>query len=138
MEIALLVKLCGVAHIALVFGSLAVPMLLDWKSALGKTPSLIRQMFWTYAGYILSINLFFGIVSLFLTGELLSGSGLAVAVTLLIALYWLVRLVIQFVYFDKSDIPQQWIYTVGEWVLVGLFVLFSVVYGYAFYWNWMV
>jgi hypothetical protein len=137
MSIELLLQLCGVAHILLGVGSLVIPKMLDWKSALETTPLLIKQMFWTYAGYILFINVFFGIISILLAGEMLSGSGLAIAITLLISLYWIARLIIQFVYFDKREIPQGLLYQLGEWALVGLFIQFSAVYSYAFYINVM-
>jgi hypothetical protein len=130
-----LIQLCGIAHLFLGLGSLVIPKMLGWKTAFDHVPLLIKQMFWTYAGYILSINLFFGIVSVFLAAEMLSGTGLAISLTLLISLYWLARLIIQFTYFDKSEIPRAFFYLAGEWALVGLFILFSLVYSYAFYIN---
>jgi hypothetical protein len=129
----ILIILCGIGHIALGLGSLVIPQMLDWKSALSAVPTLIRQIFWTYAGYILSINIFFGIVSLLYPDELLSGSGLSKALLILITLYWLSRVVIQFVYFDKTGIPEKFIYKAGEIALVSLFVAFTLVYGYAAY-----
>lgn len=86
MTIDHMLQLCGLAHIGLVIGSSALPKLLDWKAAFAQAPLLIKQMFWTYAGYILCINLYFGIISLTLREELLSGSGLAIATTAIIAL----------------------------------------------------
>lgn len=86
MTIDNMLQLCGLAHIGLVIGSSALPKLLDWKAAFAQAPLLIKQMFWTYAGYILCINLYFGIISLTLREELLSGSGLAIATTAIIAL----------------------------------------------------
>jgi hypothetical protein len=129
----ILIILCGIGHIALGLGSLVIPQMLDWKSALSAVPTLIRQIFWTYAGCILSINIFFGIVSLLYPDELLSGSGLSKALLILITLYWLSRVVIQFVYFDKTGIPEKFIYKAGEIALVSLFVAFTLVYGYAAY-----
>lgn len=123
--------LCGIGHLALGLGSLVIPKMLNWKGALSTTPVLIRQIFWTYAGYIFSINIFFGIVSLLYTDELLSGTGLSKALLILITLYWLSRVVIQFVYFDKTGIPEKFIYKAGEIVLVSLFIVFTLVYGYA-------
>src|SRR5690606_40766595 len=52
----------GLAQIGLVVGSLAIPAVLKWKAALRAVPTLIRQMFWTYAAYILVINLSFGLL----------------------------------------------------------------------------
>ena len=128
-----LIILCGVGHIALGLGSLVIPAMLNWKSALASVPVLIRQIFWTYAGYILSINIFFGIISILYVDELLSDSGLSKALLILITVYWFSRVVIQFVYFDKTGIPEKFIYKAGEMVLVTLFVVFTIVYGYAAY-----
>jgi hypothetical protein len=126
-----LIILCGIGHFALGLGSLVIPRMLDWKNALSTVPTLIRQIFWTYAGYILCINIFFGIVSLLYTDELLSGNGLSKALLILITLYWFSRVIIQFVYFDKTSIPEKLIYKAGEIMLVSLFVVFTLVYGYA-------
>ena len=54
----LIIQLAGLAHIGLGLGSVMIPKMLDWKSAFTNTPTLIKQMFWTYAGYILFINVF--------------------------------------------------------------------------------
>lgn len=126
-----LIILCGIGHIALGFGSLVIPRMLNWKGSLATVPALIRQIFWTYAGYILSINIFFGIISILYTDELLSGSGLSKALLILITLYWLSRLVIQFTYFDRSGVPQKFIYKAGEFILITVFAVFTIVYGYA-------
>jgi hypothetical protein len=126
-----IIVLCGFAHLTLGIGSLLIPKLLNWKEALGAMPTLIRQMFWTYAGYILGINIFFGIISIFFTDELLAGSGLANAILALITVYWLARLVIQFTYFDRTGIPRTGIYLLGEIGLNFLFIIFTVAYGWA-------
>ena len=131
----ILLQISGIAHLCLAIGSLVIPKLLHWQHALEKVPVLIRQMFWTYAAYILGINIFFGVISIFLVSDLLSGSALAVSVCSLITLYWLARVIIQFTYFDKSDIPDHWIYKLGEWTLSLLFLFFTCFYGYAVYFN---
>ncbi|TXH29962.1 MAG: hypothetical protein E6Q96_02600 [Cyclobacteriaceae bacterium] len=126
-----LIVISGIGHICLAMGSLAIPKMLNWHAALKNVPTLIRQIFWTYAGYILSINIFFGVISILFVDELLSGSGLANALLILIALYWLSRITIQFVYFDKTGVPAGFWYRAGEIILVGLFVMFTLVYGIA-------
>lgn len=127
----ILIILCGIGHIALGVGSLLIPKLLNWKESLSSVPLLIRQMFWTYAGYILSINIFFGIISILFPDELLSGSLLGKSLLILIVLYWGTRIIIQFTYFDKKDIPQKGIYKVGEILLNTLFFSFTAVYTWA-------
>jgi hypothetical protein len=130
-----LVIASGAVQFAVVAGSLAVPYLLNWRGELVKVQTLIKQIFWTYAGYILCTNLFFAIVSVFATEGLLDGSRLATALNVFIALYWAARLVIQFVYFDKKGLPVGGIYRIGEWMLVICFIFLTAVYSWAACWN---
>lgn len=94
MILKILILLCGIGHIVLTFGSLLIPKLLNWKKELAHLQPLLRQMFWTYAAYILVINFCFGIVSVMGVDELLNKSFLAKSITLFIGLYWLARVLI--------------------------------------------
>ncbi|MNK19691.1 hypothetical protein D3C87_379190 [compost metagenome] len=132
-----LIFFAGIAQIALVFGSLAIPAMLNWKTELVKVSLLIKQMFWTYAAYILVINLCFGVLSVFAIRELLNGSLLALLICGFIAVYWISRVLIQFLYFDRKSFPKGKIYMAGEFTLVVLFVFLSIVYSWAFYINWV-
>jgi hypothetical protein len=135
MEINIIVMLLfisGIGHIALCAGSIFIPRVLKWSDHLKNLQPLLKQMFWTYAAYILVINFCFGIISLIATEELLNRSMLAKSITLFISLYWLARIGIQFFYFDKSNAPKGFIYTLGEISLIALFVFFTVVYFIAF------
>lgn len=138
MNVEILNKLifsCGILHIALGIGSCIIPQLLHWNTELEKVKPLIRQMFWTYAAYILVINFCFGLISIWGTQELLNHSFLAACLTLFISVYWLTRIGIQFFYFDTTDAPKGFFFTLGEIALVGMFVLFSVIYFLAFLYN---
>lgn len=130
------IKLAGLAQIALAIGSLAIPRILRWKSELSKVRPLIKQMFWTYAAYIFAINLSFGLISAYCYRELTNGSRLAILINGFIAVYWISRVGIQFMYFDRSDFPVGKWNKLGEIVLVGLFIALSVVYSMSFYFNY--
>jgi hypothetical protein len=130
-----LVFWAGLSLIALSIGSLAIPKLLNWSEATQSLPQLIRQIFWTYAIYILGMNLFFGIVATASPQSLTDGSFLASALSLYISIYWLGRIFIQIFYFDKSDVPSHWIFTVGEILLFVVFCFVTVVFSWAFYHN---
>lgn len=130
-----LIYLAGIGQVCLVLGSLAVPKILNWKQELAKVQPLIKQMFWVYAAYIVVINLCFGFISVFDYQELTNGTSLAGMVTGFIAIYWISRVLIQFLYFDRSNFPNGNWHKAGEAVLVLLFVLLSVVYSWAAYLN---
>jgi hypothetical protein len=126
---------CGIGHFALCAGSLLVPRVLQWQNHLKNLQPLLRQMFWTYAGYILATNFSFGLISTYANSELINGSLLAKGLTLFIGIYWLVRIAMQFLYFDKTDAPNGLVYTMGEIALVFSFALFTFTYLTAFLFN---
>ena len=128
--------LAGLAQISLAIGSLAIPGILKWRVELVKVQPLIKQMFWTYAGYIFVINLSFGLLSLFDFKELTNRTTLAMLVTGFIALYWISRVLIQFLYFDRSSFPKGNWNVLAEIVLITLFIFLSVIYGFTFYFNY--
>lgn len=137
MNIQVLIRLAGLAQIALVIGSLAIPRILNWRGELAKVQILIKQMFWTYAAYILVINLCFGLVSVFCYRESSNGSKLAMLLTGFIAVYWISRILIQFFYFDRTGFPKGMWHKLGEALLITLFIFLSTVYSWAGYINYL-
>jgi|SRR4030095_563277 len=130
-----LIFLSGIGHFILCIGSLYIPKALQWQKHLKNLRPLLRQMFWTYSAYILVINFSFGIVSVFGSYELLNHSFLAKSISLFIGVYWLTRIGIQFFYFDKSEAPKGFLFTLGEIALIGLFIFFTITYLIAFFFN---
>jgi hypothetical protein len=127
--------LAGLGQLALIVGSLAIPAVLRWPADVAKLRPLTRQVFWTYAGYIWATNLSFGLLSTIGPHLLLDGSPLAGCVCGFITAYWGARVLIQFLYFDRSEAPKGWPFLVAEAALDGLFVFLTGVYGYATYVN---
>jgi hypothetical protein len=107
--------LAGIAQVGLVIGSLAIPSILKWRMELAKVNPLIRQMFWTYAAYILVINLCFGLLSICCAAELTDRSTLALLCNAFIAMYWISRVLIQFFYFDRASFPKGAWFNAGNW-----------------------
>lgn len=131
-----LILIAGLAQLTLATGSLLIPKILNWHSELAKVQPLIKQMLWTYAAYIFVINLCFGLLSVFDSGELISGSHIATFVSAFIAVYWISRVLIQFFYFDRASFPKGNWSRLAEVVLVALFVFLSLIYSQAFYINY--
>jgi hypothetical protein len=126
-----LIVSAGVGQLGLVVASLAIPRALRWREDLARLRPLTRQVFWVYAAYIWATNLAFGMFSTFSPRRLLDRTPLAGAVCAYIAIYWGARLVIQFTYLDRTDAPKGLLFGIGETILVGLFVLLTLVYGAA-------
>jgi hypothetical protein len=120
----------GAGQVGLVFASLMIPKVLHWKEEMAKLRPLTRQVYWTYAAYILTINLSFGLLSLLAPHWLMDKSPLAGAVTAFISAYWGARVIIQFTYYDRSGAPPGAVFKLLEAALVLLFVYLSLVYGH--------
>jgi hypothetical protein len=136
IHIKTLIYLAGIAQIILALVSLVIPKILGWKTELAKVQPLIKQMFWTYAAYILVTNLCFGLLSAFATADLINGSRLALLLSGFIAVYWISRVLIQFLYFDRSNFPTGKFHVIGEVLLVALFIFLSLVYSLTCYINY--
>lgn len=125
-----LIFLAGLGHLALVCASPMIPRLLHWHEEVAKLRRLTRNVVTTYAFYILGTNLAFGLLSTLEPEWLLDGSGLARAVAGFISLYWGVRLLLQFAYYDRKDAPPGLGFQIAEGALVSLFFFWTCVYGF--------
>lgn len=123
----------GLLQIAVALGSLWIPKILHWNTGLGSAPILIRQMFWVYGGYIFFTNIWLGFVSLFFYADLVDGNKTGLLVLIYALLYWTARVLIQFFYFDKKELPKSIFLKVSGYVLDACFLLLAFVYGYALY-----
>jgi hypothetical protein len=125
----------GAGQLALAAASLGIPRQLGWREETARLTPLTRQVFWLYAVYILSFHVCFGLLSLLAPGWLLERSPLAAAVCGFIAVYWGARLVAQFAWFDREQMPKGARYRLAEAALVTLFVSLVAIYGSAFLYH---
>lgn len=107
----------------------------DWYTDIKKLKPLNQEIAKTYGRYIQGLNFSFGLISIIFTTELQNGTGLAVALTGLIAAYWTGKVATQFAYYPMYQIPKKTIYKVGEIGMNTLFILFSGVFIWLFACN---
>lgn len=122
------ILLAGAIQLAIAASSLAIPRVLGWREETLRLEPLTRQVFWTYAVYILSMNLAFGTLTLAVPDALIDGSVLARAVCALIAAYWIGRLVVQFFVFDRSIASTRPLFRFAEAAYVSGFAYLAIVY----------
>lgn len=125
----------GIGQLALALVSLTVPRVLGWREETAKLKPLTREVFWTYAAYIWTAHICFGLLSALAPDALLDGSLLATAVCAFIAVWWGARLSLQVVAFDRSARPPGAIFVLAEVALVTTFVACTGTYGYAAWVN---
>ena len=123
-----LLVLAGIGQLALALASLAIPRVLRWREETAKLRPLTRQVFWTYAAYIFSFHVAFGLLSALAPDRLLDRTPLARMVAGFIALYWGVRLALQLFCFDRSERPPGPLGVLAEAALTALFVGLTIVY----------
>ncbi len=104
----------------------------DWYNDVKKLKPLNQEIAKTYGRYIQGLNFSFGFISLVFLKELQNGTGLAVALSGLIAAYWTGKLITQFAYYPMYQIPDKIIFKIGEVGMNALFVLFAIVYIWLF------
>jgi hypothetical protein len=126
-----MIVLAGLVQFAIAATSVAIPRLLDWQTELTRLRPLTQRIFWTYAGYILGTHVWFGAVSLGWSGQLLGGTPLAALVTGFIAVYWLVRIVGQFTWYDRSVAATRPLFRVAEVLYVSAFIFVTTVFAVA-------
>lgn len=107
----------------------------DWYNDIKKLKPLNQEIAKTYGRYIQGLNFSFGLISILLTDELKNQTGLAVAITGLIAAYWTGKVITQFSYYPMYEIPQKAIFKIGEVLMNTLFISFSIIFIWLFIYN---
>jgi len=107
----------------------------DWYNDIKKLKPLNQEIAKTYGRYIQGLNFSFGLISILFTSDLKNKSGLAVAITGLIAAYWTGKVATQFSYYPMYQIPKKTIFKIGEICMNTLFVSFSLIFIWLFIIN---
>ena len=127
--------LAGVGQFILCAASPFIPVVLKWPEQLKALPKLLRQVFWTYAIYVLCSHLIFAGVSVFAARWLLDGSVMATVMTSFIALWWTARFVIHLIGFETADIPNEGWHLAAKRALGLLFMGLTTAYLLAVLYN---
>ena len=125
-----LILVAGVGQLMVLIASALVPFQLNWRDELSVLSRLHRQMYWVYGGYIVLSIVAFGLISIVHSQELASGTGLARAFCVYIALFWGIRVALQAVFDVKSHLTTWWLKS-GYHSLTLLFTSFTLIYGWA-------
>jgi len=116
-----LVLTCGAGHLLILMASFQVPGKLGWKNEFSRLGRFNQKIFWTYGGYIVFCIVAFALVDLLNTRSLLEINSSSFAISLFVALFWTVRIIVDFSYFKHVDWPQGDIFVIGHTCLTALF-----------------
>jgi len=116
-------RLAGVGQIFIAVIYIWMRGIVGWDADMAKLRPHNRAIANTYSRYIQVFNTVFGLICLFQTRALLNGTVLAADLTLIMGVYWLVRLILQFTYYDMREITRQkQLYQIGAYAFDLLFV----------------
>lgn len=129
-----LIRTAGFLQWSVLIASALVPLRLNWKSELGSLPRLHQQLFWTYGGYIVLMIVSLGLFCITFAESLTDGTALARCLCGFIAVFWGIRLCLQFV-LDARPYLTAWWLVGGEIILTILFLSFTLLFAAAAFWQ---
>jgi hypothetical protein len=121
----------GLLHIVILIASALTPRVLDWRSNLATLHPFLRRLFWVYGSFIVLVIVSFGALTLFHADELASGAPLDRSICVVIAIFWLARLAVQFFVFDAKPFLTTTFLRIGYHGLTLLFAALVFIYGCA-------
>jgi len=107
----------------------------DWYTDVKQLKPLNQEIAKTYGRYIQGLNFSFGLIAILIPSDLKNQTNLALAITGLIAAYWVGKVATQIAYYPMYEIPQKTIFKIGSYGMNLLFVFFAVVYTLLFIYN---
>lgn len=120
--------LAGIGHFCTLMAGLQVPFRLNWKEELARLGNFNRKIMLNYAAYVGLIIVAFGWLTLKLHYQILAGETCAVHLCLIIAIFWILRLVVDAAFFKHDDWPKGAEFVIGHTLLNTLFVCLAFVY----------
>ncbi|MDG5492512.1 hypothetical protein [Psychroserpens sp. SPM9] len=125
---------CGQIFTALIYPYIR-HQVFDWYNDVKKLKPLNQEIAKTYGRYIQGLNFAFGLIAILIPNELKNQSSLAIALTGLIAAYWIGKVATQIAYYPMYDIPKKQLFKIGGIGMNILFVLFALVYSWLLIFN---
>lgn len=126
--ISLALWAAAAGHFCVLIASFQVPRQLHWKTDLLLLAPMNRKLMWVYGGFTVYTIVAFGAITFYLHDGMLRGDRPSIAVALFIAVYWLLRIVVDFIYFSHSDWPKGGRFVIGHVLLTVLFIFLSATY----------
>lgn len=118
---------CGQIFTALIYPYIRHKVF-DWYNDVKQLKPLNQEIVKTYGRYIQGLNFSFGLIAILIPSDLKNSTHLAIALTGLIAAYWVGKVITQIAYYPMYQIPQKAIFKTGSYFMNFLFILFAVVY----------
>lgn len=125
---------CGQIFTALIYPYIRHKVF-DWYNDVKQLKPLNQEIAKTYARYIQGLNFSFGMIAILIPNDLKNHTNLAIAITGLIAAYWVGKVITQIAYYPMYEIPKKIIFKIGSYFMNILFTFFAILYSWLFIHN---
>ena len=123
-----LLYLAAVSQLGILIASAMVPRALNWRDNLASLHPFLRRLFWVYGCFIVLTIIGFSLLTFVNAQAMAEGEPVARSICLFIAIFWAVRLFVQFAVFDARPFLTNWFFKVGYHALTFVFVALIVIY----------
>lgn len=131
MKLELLLIFAGVLQLSLLTAGAAMQHVTGMRNEVSRLSPFHRQLFWVYLAFIGFVLAGFGVLTLANAAELARGTALARGLCGFIAMFWGIRLAVQFFVLDvRPYLKNGWL-KAGYHALTGVFIYLAAVYAWA-------
>ena len=113
------IQLAGALQLVIAAANFFLPAKLHYRENLARVSPIIRQIFTVHSIYIVLVLLGFGLICLLFPNDLSGASPLGRFLVGFLALFWGLRVIIQFTYYD-SAIKEE--HPLAAWFFGALFL----------------
>ena len=117
------------AQLAVAVLNLFLVRIMKWEESVARMPQLVREVFHVHAWFITITLVIFGVVTIRFAGELAAGpNDLGRWLAAGIGIFWLIRWLMQFFYYNSSHWRGKRAETIVHIVLIFIYGSFAGVY----------
>ena len=97
-----LLRLAGTTQLVMAVANFFLPKKLNYRDNLNRVAPIIREIFIVHSAYIVGVLLLFATISFGFAAELASGRGLGQFLAGAMAVFWVCRVPVQLLYYDRA------------------------------------
>ena len=123
-----LLQVASILHLGLVWAGASMPKAVGLRENLATLPPFIRRLFYVYFTFIGLVLAGFGVLTFLFAGEMAAGEPVARGLCILLAVFWMARLVVAAFVFDVRPYLQNWFLRLGYQCTNLVFIYLVAVY----------
>jgi hypothetical protein len=123
--LAYAIQLAGALHLLVAGANFVLPGILRYRENLARVSPIIRHIFLVHAFYIVLVLIGFAAICLLFPADLCGASSLGRFLSGFLAVFWSLRVIIQFGFYDKATKKEH---PIGNLFFSAIFLYFAIVF----------